>query len=140
MNIVTPEQACELFPQVFELKKKLTHWDSGQSDEEFIQEYFTRLRGSLLLAELDGAKLIRFAYIHVDEKPLAYFWLIYSSKDSPLDTARFVNRIKAFLAGTGFKEVEFKTTNTQLSYERWLRKFGAQVVEKTFKVKLHYGS
>lgn len=136
MNILTPEQAHQLFPQVFELKKKLTHWNNGQSDEEFIQEYFIRLQGSLLLTEEEGRKLLRFAYIHVDEKPTAYFWLIYSAKDSPLDTTRFVNRIKAFLKGTGFKEVEFKTTNTQLSYERWLRKFGARVVEKTFKVTL----
>lgn len=136
MILLTPEQAHEKFQAVFALKTKLTHWDTGQTDQEFIQEYFTKLPVSLLLCEEEKSELKRFAYIIIEDKPTAYFWLIYSSKDSPMDTHRFISRIKSYLKGTGFKTVEFKTTNTQLSYERWVKKFGARVVEKTFNVTL----
>lgn len=136
MIILSQEEAHRRFAEVFFLKKELTHWDTGQTDEEFIQEYFTKLPVSLLLCETENSKLKRFAYIIVEDKPVAYFWLIYSSKDSPSDTSRFIRRIKEYLRGVGFTSVEFKTTNIQLSYERWVKKFGAKVVEKTFKVIL----
>lgn len=137
MNILSPADAEVAFPAILALKKRLVYWDTGQSDAEFTREYFSRLRDSLLLIEYDEKKQIKhFAYINVQDKPSAFFWLIYSSKENPAATTQFVFRIKAFLTSLGFTEVEFKTNNVQLSYERWLKKFGSKCVAKTFKVSL----
>lgn len=134
---LTYHEALVLYPEILEIKKATKHWNDS-TDKEFFITYFTNLKHSELFAEREGGELKHFVYVDLEDKENPFIWLLYSHKRcaNTTETRDFVNKIKSHLKFAGVKTITFTTTNTRLSYERFVGKLGAFVVEKTFKATL----
>lgn len=138
MKLLTPEEATVLFPLILQLKKEHKFLSPELSDEQFKADFLQDLESSALYAEIENSNLKHFAYIHLESQEEVFAWLVYSCKEcwNTNSTKDFVTKIMTQLKEVGVKKIRFSTNNTKLSYERWVVKLGARLVEKTFKVTI----
>lgn len=137
-RVETFETLLSLLPSIAQLHSDLDGiWEPDLSREEFVAELTNKFNSSnFFFADVEDGKLIYFVVMLRDTNERCFFWLFYMNKDHRHLTRDLLAQLKQFVKNLGFQVCDFSTTRLTKSYDRWVRKFGAEPICLTYRLIL----
>lgn len=112
-------------------------WKTELSNQDFLIELFDNFDdSSLYFADIIDGEIAYFAVVLRRNSSSAFFWLFYMNPKLRDVTRGILQQLKTTLAREGYSAVYTQSTRTASSYERWLKKFGAEKLAITYKFDL----
>ena len=137
-RVETFEELLSLLPSVAQLHSELDgFWEPDLSREEFVAELTNKFNASnFFFADVENGKLVYFVVVLRDTNERCFFWLFYMNKDHRHLTRDLLAQLKQLVKNLGFLVCDFSTTRLTKSYDRWVRKFGAQPHTLNYRIIL----
>lgn len=131
MNLHRIESFSELLgflPHLTRLHSELDGiWEPDLSKEEFTARVANTFNpNNYFFGEIAKQDLVYFVLLTKDTDDKCFFWLFYMNKEYRQFTKELLFELKQFTKDLGFKTCDFSTTRLTKSYDRWVRKFGAE--------------
>lgn len=136
-QIKTLKELVLYTPLLLELHEKLDgKWEPEMNSHEFLIELINRFDRSWYFGEIVGGKLAYFATVTKQKDEKALFWLLFVNPEFRSETKILWEELKALLKSFGLSTIYTQSTRTASSYERWMKKLGAQRVAIIYKFSI----
>ena len=112
-------------------------WEPDLSQAEFaarVANAFTP--GNHYFGQIENGHLVYFVILTKETDSKCFFWLFYMNKEYRQYTKSLLLELKQFAKDLGFITCDFSTTRLTKSYDRWVRKFGAEPICLTYRLIL----
>ena len=101
-------------------------WEPELQGDGFFTNLIKHFAGNSYFGELDENDELKYFVALIHEGEEGFFWLFYVNKNFRSQTRKLVDELFVYFRKCKFNKVRFSTTNISLSYERWVKKFGAK--------------
>lgn len=138
-RIQTVTKLARFIPSLTLLHESLEgRWEPDMTTEQFLSKVIEYFRPeNYYFGELsESGELIYFITLLPEEKPCATFWLFYMNKNFRDQTQELLKLYADWAIAEGYTTIYSYSTRIEKSYERWLKKFGAQKLATVYKFNL----
>lgn len=112
-------------------------WEPDLSKEDFTARIASTFKPyNYYFGQIENGRLVYFVILTKDSEDKCFFWLFYMNKEYRQFTKELLLELKQFAKDLGFKTCDFSTTRLTKSYDRWVKKFGAEPTCLTYRLVL----
>lgn len=132
------EELVKFLPSLVKVFKQLDGvWEKDLSTEQFVVMLMDKFGDdTVYYGELKDGVLNYFIAVSYQKNNSAWFWLFYVDKNYRFNTNTLLELLRVDLKSSGVTSMLFSTSRMTKSYDKWVKKFGAEKHLITYKLKI----